>query len=385
MRVFRFFENLLDPTALPPTAPPPSGLGAFYWYHARQARLLVLALFVAGSMVALLDTTIPVFIGRVVTLVSSHAPGTLLRRKLAPAVRHGGGAAGRAAVGAAGAEADHQPGDRAGISQSRSLAEPLARGAAELDLFPERFCRPHRQPRHADRPGAARKRRLRHQRRLVHPRLRQRRDRSAGPQRHPAGNPDPAAGSPAMPVLLRYFVPRLRNRSRRSVGGALSADRPGRRQLHQHPDGQAFRAAARRGRICARGGRRSDRGVPTAAAADDAVGLDARDPQRRDGGRHECDRHLAVERRADLGRHRGDGDAADLADLEHRRLGGAERDDDLREYRRRAGRDALDRGAASDDRPGRCGCRCRSSAGSSALRMCALATGPRAASCTASI
>ena len=84
MRVFRFFENLLAPTALPPTAPPPSGLGAFYWYYARQARLLVLALFIAGSMVALLDTTIPVFIGRVVTLVSSHAPGTLLRENWRP-------------------------------------------------------------------------------------------------------------------------------------------------------------------------------------------------------------------------------------------------------------------------------------------------------------
>ena len=79
MRVFRFFENLLAPTELPPAAPPPSGLGAFYWYYARQARPLVIALFIAGSVVALLDTTIPVFIGRVVTLVSSHAPGSMFR------------------------------------------------------------------------------------------------------------------------------------------------------------------------------------------------------------------------------------------------------------------------------------------------------------------
>jgi ATP-binding cassette subfamily B multidrug efflux pump len=78
MHVFRFFESLLEPTAVPPGTAPPSGLGAFYWHYARQARYLVAALFVAGFIVAILDTTIPVFIGRVVTLVSAHAPGSLL-------------------------------------------------------------------------------------------------------------------------------------------------------------------------------------------------------------------------------------------------------------------------------------------------------------------
>jgi ATP-binding cassette, subfamily B, multidrug efflux pump len=76
-RVFRFFESLLDPTALPPDAPPPQGLAAFYWHYARQARRLVAALFVAGFLVAVLDTTIPVFVGHVVTLVSTRAPGAL--------------------------------------------------------------------------------------------------------------------------------------------------------------------------------------------------------------------------------------------------------------------------------------------------------------------
>src|SRR5271169_3635544 len=77
MRVFRFFENLLEPTALPP-GPPPAGLGAFYWHHARQARGLVVALFAAGLVVALLDTTIPVFVGRLVTMVSSRTPHAVL-------------------------------------------------------------------------------------------------------------------------------------------------------------------------------------------------------------------------------------------------------------------------------------------------------------------
>ena len=77
MSVFRFFERLLLPTAASPEAAPPTDLLAFYWHFARQARWLVLALFLAGFMVAALDTTIPVFIGRLVSLVSSHAPGGL--------------------------------------------------------------------------------------------------------------------------------------------------------------------------------------------------------------------------------------------------------------------------------------------------------------------
>src|SRR5215469_18695905 len=78
MRVFQFFESMLEPTAVPPDVPPPGGLAAFYWHYARQARHLVIALFIAGFIVAILDTTIPVFIGRVVTLVSGHKPGSLL-------------------------------------------------------------------------------------------------------------------------------------------------------------------------------------------------------------------------------------------------------------------------------------------------------------------
>jgi ATP-binding cassette subfamily B multidrug efflux pump len=79
MSLFRFFESRLEPTALDPSAPPPEGLLAFYWHFARQARGLVLALFLAGLVTALLDTTIPVFVGRVVGLVSTYPRETLLR------------------------------------------------------------------------------------------------------------------------------------------------------------------------------------------------------------------------------------------------------------------------------------------------------------------
>lgn len=76
--MFRLFESLLQPTALPPDNPPPGGLAAFYWHYARQARGLLVALFCAGFLVAVLDSLIPVFIGRVVTLISIHEPKDLL-------------------------------------------------------------------------------------------------------------------------------------------------------------------------------------------------------------------------------------------------------------------------------------------------------------------
>ncbi|MBV9756880.1 MAG: ABC transporter ATP-binding protein [Alphaproteobacteria bacterium] len=77
--MFAAFESLLHPTARAPDAAPPTGLLWFYWHHARQAKRLLAALLVAGLAVALLDTTIPLFIGRVVSLVSSHARAGFLR------------------------------------------------------------------------------------------------------------------------------------------------------------------------------------------------------------------------------------------------------------------------------------------------------------------
>ena len=71
--MFHFFEKSLKATAAPETAEPPAGLVAFYWHFARQAKGLLIGLFVAGFLVALLDITIPVFIGKVVTLVTNSA------------------------------------------------------------------------------------------------------------------------------------------------------------------------------------------------------------------------------------------------------------------------------------------------------------------------
>jgi ATP-binding cassette subfamily B multidrug efflux pump len=78
MSLFRFFERLLDPTAATPETAPPSGLLAFYWHYARQVRGLIILLFAAGFLVAELDTTIPIFIGRVVALLSQQRPDQLM-------------------------------------------------------------------------------------------------------------------------------------------------------------------------------------------------------------------------------------------------------------------------------------------------------------------
>jgi ATP-binding cassette, subfamily B, multidrug efflux pump len=76
--MFAWFERALKPTQLPDNPEPPAGLAAFYWHFARQAKGLFAGLFVAGFIVALLDSMIPVFIGRVVTLVTSTPPDQLL-------------------------------------------------------------------------------------------------------------------------------------------------------------------------------------------------------------------------------------------------------------------------------------------------------------------
>src|SRR5580700_452793 len=80
--MFRFFEHLLEPTEKPPEAPPPElgsphALERFFWHFVRQIPGLLVALFVTGFIVALLDAAIPVFIGRIVTLVTSQSPDTI--------------------------------------------------------------------------------------------------------------------------------------------------------------------------------------------------------------------------------------------------------------------------------------------------------------------
>jgi ATP-binding cassette subfamily B multidrug efflux pump len=77
--MFRRLERLLDPiTSGVPAEPPVAGLSRFYWHFIRQVRGLTAGLFVCGGMIAVLDTMIPAFIGRVVGMVSQSTPQALL-------------------------------------------------------------------------------------------------------------------------------------------------------------------------------------------------------------------------------------------------------------------------------------------------------------------
>src|SRR6188768_3008047 len=79
--MFAFFESRIRPTLAIGTPPPP-GLLAFYWHFVRQTRGLYAAMFVTGLAVALIDTSIPVFIGRLVALMETPDRLAALRHAL---------------------------------------------------------------------------------------------------------------------------------------------------------------------------------------------------------------------------------------------------------------------------------------------------------------
>jgi ATP-binding cassette subfamily B multidrug efflux pump len=78
--MFSVFEQLLKPTDAPERNEPPADFLAFFWHFARQAKGLCAALFAAGLVVALLDSTIPVFIGRIITLITASPPSELFSK-----------------------------------------------------------------------------------------------------------------------------------------------------------------------------------------------------------------------------------------------------------------------------------------------------------------
>ncbi|MGE0802225.1 MAG: ABC transporter ATP-binding protein [Lautropia sp.] len=73
--MFRTFETLLPGTVPPPQAArnsgPPAGLFAFYWHFIGQARGVFAAMFATSLGIALLDSLIPILIGRLVALVEA--------------------------------------------------------------------------------------------------------------------------------------------------------------------------------------------------------------------------------------------------------------------------------------------------------------------------
>jgi len=67
----KLFQGRIQGTARPAASAPPAGLIAFYWHFVRQTKGWFAAMFAASLAVALLDTVIPLFIGRLVSLMEA--------------------------------------------------------------------------------------------------------------------------------------------------------------------------------------------------------------------------------------------------------------------------------------------------------------------------
>jgi ATP-binding cassette subfamily B multidrug efflux pump len=76
--MFNRFERLVRPTDPVPDVTPPARFFAFVLHHLRPVRGLVIALFAGGFAIAVMDTLIPVFIGWLVSIASAANPTTAL-------------------------------------------------------------------------------------------------------------------------------------------------------------------------------------------------------------------------------------------------------------------------------------------------------------------
>ena len=69
--MFKYLQSRIRGTASTGPGPPPPGLIAFYWHFVRQTRVWYSAMFATSLAVALIDTVIPVFIGKLVSLMEA--------------------------------------------------------------------------------------------------------------------------------------------------------------------------------------------------------------------------------------------------------------------------------------------------------------------------
>jgi ATP-binding cassette subfamily B multidrug efflux pump len=69
--MFRYLQSRIRGTASPGPGAPPPGLLAFYWHFIRQTKRWYALMFVTSLGVALIDTVIPVFIGKLVSLMGA--------------------------------------------------------------------------------------------------------------------------------------------------------------------------------------------------------------------------------------------------------------------------------------------------------------------------
>jgi len=75
------FLKGIQGTAKPGPGQPPQTLFAFYWFFVKQAKRWYIATFAASLLVALLDTVIPLFIGRLVSLMEAPDRMAALERE----------------------------------------------------------------------------------------------------------------------------------------------------------------------------------------------------------------------------------------------------------------------------------------------------------------
>ncbi|HMH17753.1 MAG TPA: ABC transporter ATP-binding protein [Burkholderiales bacterium] len=69
--MFKYLQSRIRGTASTGPGAPPPGLVAFYWHFARQTKGWYALMFVTSLAVALIDTAIPVFIGKLVSLMEA--------------------------------------------------------------------------------------------------------------------------------------------------------------------------------------------------------------------------------------------------------------------------------------------------------------------------
>jgi ATP-binding cassette subfamily B multidrug efflux pump len=69
--MFSYLQSRIHGTSSPGPGEPPSGLLAFYWHFVHQTRGWYALMFVTSLAVALIDTVIPLFIGRLVSVMEA--------------------------------------------------------------------------------------------------------------------------------------------------------------------------------------------------------------------------------------------------------------------------------------------------------------------------
>jgi len=79
--MFSYLQSRIRGTASPGPGAPPPGLLAFYWHFARQTKGWYALMFVTSLAVALIDTVIPVFIGKLVSLMEAADRQAALARE----------------------------------------------------------------------------------------------------------------------------------------------------------------------------------------------------------------------------------------------------------------------------------------------------------------